>query len=110
MVHCGELMVKGVNFVDVMCITSRDVIWVFGHYADSLSPGDVGLEGEAQDEEDRGYGVFGVSPVTRVGRWAQPITFLDIHECDTFTVGDKVQKGQVVCIIEAMKLMNEIEV
>lgn len=25
-------------------------------------------------------------------------------------VGDKVQKGQVVCIIEAMKLMNEIEV
>ncbi|KAG2295124.1 hypothetical protein Bca52824_041793 [Brassica carinata] len=83
-------MVKGGNFVDVMCITSRDVIWVFGHYADSLSPGDVGLEGEAQDEEDRGYGVFGVSPVTMVG--------------------DKVQKGQVVCIIEAMKLMNEIEV
>ncbi|CAF2064539.1 unnamed protein product [Brassica napus] len=105
-------MVKGGNFVDVMCITSRDVIWVFGHYADSLSPGDVGLEGEAQDDEDRGYGVFGVSPVTRVRRWAQPITFLDIHECDTFTisVGDKVQKGQVVCIIEAMKLMNEIEV
>lgn len=25
-------------------------------------------------------------------------------------VGDKVQKGQVICIIEAMKLMNEIEV
>ncbi|KAF2286435.1 hypothetical protein GH714_016900 [Hevea brasiliensis] len=25
------------------------------------------------------------------------------------TVGDKVQKGQVLCIIEAMKLMNEIE-
>ncbi|CAN6802559.1 unnamed protein product [Brassica oleracea] len=108
-------MVKGGNFVDVMCITSRDVIWVFGNYADSLSPGDVGLEGEAQDDEDRGYGVFGVSPVTRVGRWAQSITFLDIHEfCSalfcTFQVGDKVQKGQVVCIIEAMKLMNEIEV
>lgn len=28
----------------------------------------------------------------------------------TLQVGDKVQKGQVVCIIEAMKLMNEIEV
>lgn len=27
-----------------------------------------------------------------------------------YQVGDKVQKGQVVCIIEAMKLMNEIEV
>lgn len=25
-------------------------------------------------------------------------------------VGDKVQKGQVICIVEAMKLMNEIEV
>lgn len=25
-------------------------------------------------------------------------------------VGDKVKKGQVICIIEAMKLMNEIEV
>ncbi|KZV23283.1 biotin carboxyl carrier protein of acetyl-CoA carboxylase 1, chloroplastic-like [Dorcoceras hygrometricum] len=25
-------------------------------------------------------------------------------------VGDKIQKGQVICIIEAMKLMNEIEV
>jgi len=27
-----------------------------------------------------------------------------------FQVGDQVQKGQVLCIIEAMKLMNEIEV
>lgn len=27
-----------------------------------------------------------------------------------FQVGDKVKQGQVVCIIEAMKLMNEIEV
>lgn len=25
------------------------------------------------------------------------------------TTGDKVQKGQVICIVEAMKLMNEIE-
>ena len=24
-------------------------------------------------------------------------------------VGDKISKGQVVCIVEAMKLMNEIE-
>ena len=78
-------MVKGRNFGDVLCVTSRDVVWVFGHHADSVSPGDVGLEEEAQDD-DRGYGVSGVSRVNRVGRWAQPITFLDIHECDTFTV------------------------
>lgn len=58
----------------------------FGDYADSVSPGDVGIEEEAQDDGDRGYGVSGVSRVNRVGRWAQPITFLDIHECDTFTV------------------------
>jgi len=25
------------------------------------------------------------------------------------TVGDRVEKGQVICIVEAMKLMNEIE-
>jgi acetyl-CoA carboxylase biotin carboxyl carrier protein len=25
------------------------------------------------------------------------------------SVGDRVQKGQIVCIIEAMKIMNEIE-
>jgi len=25
------------------------------------------------------------------------------------TVGDRVQKGQTLCIIEAMKIMNEIE-
>ena len=25
------------------------------------------------------------------------------------SVGDKVHKGQVLCVIEAMKLMNEIE-
>ena len=25
------------------------------------------------------------------------------------TVGSKIQKGQILCIIEAMKIMNEIE-
>ncbi len=31
-------------------------------------------------------------------------------DADTYAdVGDKVQKGQVLCIVEAMKLMNEIE-
>ena len=31
-------------------------------------------------------------------------------EKDAFVkVGDKVKKGQVLCIVEAMKLMNEIE-
>jgi acetyl-CoA carboxylase biotin carboxyl carrier protein len=31
-------------------------------------------------------------------------------EADSFVeVGDRVRKGQVLCIVEAMKLMNEIE-
>lgn len=30
-------------------------------------------------------------------------------EKDFVNIGDKVKKGQVLCIIEAMKLMNEIE-
>ena len=25
------------------------------------------------------------------------------------TVGDRISKGQIVCIIEAMKIMNELE-
>jgi len=31
------------------------------------------------------------------------------ESADFVQVGDRVRKGQVVCIIEAMKLMNEIE-
>ena len=37
-------------------------------------------------------------PPLRVGRGAKPFT----------DVGERVKKGQVLCIIEAMKLMNEI--
>lgn len=36
--------------------------------------------------------------------------FVGLLERLSLQVGDKVQKGQVLCIIEAMKLMNEIEV
>lgn len=36
--------------------------------------------------------------------------FACLLERFSWQVGDKVQKGQVLCIIEAMKLMNEIEV
>lgn len=55
-------------------------------------------------------------------KWVCPLVailylFLVFHCLDPFymsflmlQVGDKVQKGQVLCIVEAMKLMNEIEV
>ncbi|MBA0768908.1 hypothetical protein Gotri_017682 [Gossypium trilobum] len=49
---------------------------------DTFGPADVGLKEESPDD-DRGHGFFGLNRVTR---WAQPITYLDIHECDSFTM------------------------
>jgi len=53
--------------------------------ADTVSPTDVGLKEENADD-DRGYGLSTINPFNRVARWAQPITYLDIHECESFTV------------------------
>ncbi|KAJ1428132.1 RmlC-like cupin domain superfamily [Sesbania bispinosa] len=52
---------------------------------DTVQAADVGLKEETADD-DRGHGVFGVNLLNRVGRWAQPITYVDIHECDSFTM------------------------
>ncbi|MCL7036848.1 hypothetical protein MKW94_019063 [Papaver nudicaule] len=52
---------------------------------DTIAPADVGLK-ENNADDDRGHGFFGESLFDRVGRWAQPITFMDIHECDNFTM------------------------
>lgn len=37
-------------------------------------------------ENDRGHGFFGSNQFNRGDRWAQPITFLDMHESDSFTM------------------------
>ncbi|KAF3575186.1 hypothetical protein F2Q69_00063508 [Brassica cretica] len=47
----------------------------------------LGLKGKLKTMKIEAMEFPGVSRVTRVGRWAQPITFLNIHECDTFTDG-----------------------
>ncbi|XP_075479131.1 plant cysteine oxidase 3 [Primulina tabacum] len=52
---------------------------------DSLSPADVGLA-NAGKEDDRGHGPFGVQLFNRVDRWAQPITYVDVHEGENFTM------------------------
>ncbi|XP_057439117.1 plant cysteine oxidase 3 isoform X1 [Lotus japonicus] len=52
---------------------------------DTVQPTDVGLRVETADD-DRGHGFFGVNQLNRVARWAQPITYVDIHECDSFTM------------------------
>ncbi|XP_027368889.1 plant cysteine oxidase 3 isoform X3 [Abrus precatorius] len=51
---------------------------------------DVGLKEETADD-DQGHGFFGANQLNRVDRWAQPITYVDIHECDSFTHCQLVQ-------------------
>ncbi|KAI8543033.1 hypothetical protein RHMOL_Rhmol08G0187600 [Rhododendron molle] len=52
---------------------------------DTIRPADIGLKEEDQGD-DRGHGLFGLPRLNRVGRWAQPITYVDVHECDSFTM------------------------
>ncbi|KAM0979991.1 hypothetical protein ACFX13_016032 [Malus domestica] len=52
---------------------------------DTISPADVGLKEENLDD-DRGLGFFGLDQLNRVSRWAQPITYLDMYEGDSFTM------------------------
>lgn len=52
---------------------------------DTVNPADVGLREENVDD-DRGYGLSLLNPFNRAPRWAQPITYLDIHESDSFTM------------------------
>ena len=58
---------------------------------------------KAQEEADAGLHIITSPIVGTFYRFPNP-------EADPFVnVGDRVSKGQVLCIIEAMKLMNEIE-
>lgn len=52
---------------------------------DRIGPSDVGMK-EEKPEDDRGHGFFGSDRITRAIRWAQPITYVDIYECDSFTM------------------------
>ncbi|KAJ4823573.1 hypothetical protein Tsubulata_029689 [Turnera subulata] len=52
---------------------------------DTVGPADVGLNEESSDD-DRGHGFFGLNRLSGVARWAQPITYIDIFESDSFTM------------------------
>ncbi|XP_057737430.1 plant cysteine oxidase 3 [Arachis stenosperma] len=52
---------------------------------DTVQPSDVGLSEETTDD-DRGHGFFGINQLNRAARWAQPITYIDILESDSFTM------------------------
>ncbi|KAF9624775.1 hypothetical protein IFM89_013856 [Coptis chinensis] len=45
----------------------------------TIGPADVGLKANNLDD-DRGHGFFGFNQFNRMARWAQPITYLDIHD------------------------------
>ncbi|KAK3141211.1 hypothetical protein QOZ80_4BG0330890 [Eleusine coracana subsp. coracana] len=56
---------------------------------DTITPADVGLRDDNLDD-DRGHGFFEsnfLKSSTRVARWAQPITYLHVYECDAFSIG-----------------------
>ena len=67
----------------------------YQHFADTVGPADVGLEEQSSDD-DRGLGFSGLYGLNRVARWAQPITYLDIYECDSFTVCSIVTKSSEI--------------
>ncbi|KAL3655289.1 hypothetical protein CASFOL_001075 [Castilleja foliolosa] len=52
---------------------------------DTIGPADVGLS-DASKEDNRGHGPFGIVSFNRVDRWAQPLTYVDIHEGESFTM------------------------
>ncbi|CAA0832405.1 Plant cysteine oxidase 3 [Striga hermonthica] len=52
---------------------------------DSIGPADVGLS-VASKADNRGHGPFGIFSFNRVDRWAQPITYVDLHEGKSFTM------------------------
>lgn len=54
-----------------------------------MGPADVGLKEENPDE-DRGHGLSGFDQLNRVARLAQPITYLDIFESESFTVSTNI--------------------
>jgi acetyl-CoA carboxylase biotin carboxyl carrier protein len=71
--------------------------------APSAGPGTPPAPAAPEPEEESGLHVITSPIVGTFYRAANP-------EAEAFVnVGDRVSKGQVLCIIEAMKLMNEIE-
>ncbi|EYU38160.1 hypothetical protein ABFS82_04G140300 [Erythranthe guttata] len=64
---------------------SPNAIHKLSSLLDSIGPADVGLS-DPSKEDDRGHGPFGFSSFNRVDRWAQPITYVDVHEGENFTM------------------------
>ncbi|MFA6956154.1 MAG: acetyl-CoA carboxylase biotin carboxyl carrier protein [Thermoanaerobaculia bacterium] len=74
-----------------------------GAVAAALAPGALPAAAPVAEAEDAGLHVV-TSPI--VGTFYKAP---NPESAPFVAVGDRVTKGQVICIIEAMKLMNEIE-
>eukprot|EP01018_Ginkgo_biloba_P014852 Gb_41311 [translate_table: standard] len=79
------------TFAPTASVPSARAIQILRSLLDTIKPIDVGLNEDAL-EQDRGYGFFGQNMQRNrhsaiVARWSQPVTYLHIHECDSFTMG-----------------------
>nr|CAB3486098.1 unnamed protein product [Digitaria exilis] len=71
-----------------------DAVRSISSLMDTITPADVGLRDDSV-EEDRGHGFFDsnfLKSSARVARWAQPITYLHIYECDAFSANNHIGK------------------
>lgn len=105
--------VKGIVKVLRMEIQGRCGIWYQGlhfkrnfynfFFPDTIGPKEVGLKDESLEDE-RGHGLFGLNVFNRVDRWAQPITYVDIHEDQNFTVRYRAYLASICMCICQMHL------
>lgn len=100
--ECGQPQVINTVCVDNMPQTAVQNLPVMSVSAGTISPADQGIQADALTKEPEGnlvksplVGTFYTAPAED----AEPFV----------KVGDKVKKGQVLAIVEAMKLMNDIE-
>jgi acetyl-CoA carboxylase biotin carboxyl carrier protein len=87
----------------------------------AIAPMPPGVQGGASAPEQRPAAAAGAAPFTAAAEEGPELAIVKSPIVGTFyrasepgakpfvQVGDSVKKGQVLCIIEAMKLMNEID-
>lgn len=76
------------TFSSLPASSSPQAIKKLSSLMDAITPSEVGLDDVLEDES--GHGFFGsglLKNSNRTARWAQPITYLHIYECDSFTIG-----------------------
>ncbi|KAJ9568230.1 hypothetical protein OSB04_004196 [Centaurea solstitialis] len=73
------------NLTPISSPPPPQVIHELSSLLDTIGPADVGLK-EEQQEDDRGHGLSTPNTLNRVDRWAQPITYVEVNESQSFTM------------------------